>query len=137
MFSLHPQLAADTALVGHLALCRLVLMNDRTFPWLILVPEREAIREIFELSDDDQLRLIREISLVSRAVADCCHADKINVAALGNVVPQLHVHIISRFENGPAWPGPVWGKLPATPYPMEDMQATLHRLRSALATTLR
>ena len=136
-FSLDPRLAADTFLVGRLVLCRLLLMNDQTFPWLILVPERPEIREIFELAEDDRSRLIEEISLVSRVVAGCFHADKINVAALGNVVPQLHVHVLARSRNDPAWPGPVWGKLSATPYAEALRQATLQRIRAALGPALR
>ncbi len=135
-FSLDPRLAADTVPVGRLTLCRLLLMNDQTFPWLILVPERPGAREIFELAEADQSRLIQEISLVSRTVAHCFQAEKINVAALGNVVPQLHVHVVARFRNDPAWPGPVWGKLPAEPYAEALRQTTLDRIRLALAPSL-
>ena len=119
-FVLHPRLAADTLPIGRLGLSRLLLINDASYPWLILVPERPDIREIHELSVADRALLIEEIALCSRALADALAvdraADKINVAALGNVVAQLHVHIIARYVNDPAWPGPVWGRAPARPY---------------------
>ncbi len=116
MFELHPRLEADCITVGSFPLCRLLLMNDSNYPWFILVPRRAGVREIFELSEDDQRQLLWESSSLSRAIADHFNADKINVAALGNMVPQLHIHHIVRYESDPAWPAPVWGHAAAKPY---------------------
>src|SRR5512146_1384973 len=116
MFELHPQLAKDCLPLGRLALCRVLLMNDATYPWFILVPERDGVRELFELDADDRLALWDESALLSRALVQAFAPDKLNVAALGNQVPQLHVHHIARYRHDPAWPAPVWGKLPPKPY---------------------
>ena len=132
MFELHPQLAADTHPVGDLALCRVLLMDDAHWPWAILVPRRAAVREIFELGEADQAQLLRESSLVARRMAELFAADKMNVAALGNVVPQLHVHHIVRHRGDPAWPKPVWGQLPRQPYDAAAARATVARLAAAL-----
>ena len=105
---LHPQLLADTHHVKDLALCRVLLMDDARFCWLILAPMRENMREIFELPAADQAQLMHEISAAAKALKLYTHAEKINVAALGNVVPQLHVHIIARHKHDCAWPQPVW-----------------------------
>lgn len=119
-FALHRQLAADTLPVARLALSQLLLINDATYPWLVLVPERPGLRELYELGDADQIQLMTELAAVSRALIAACGSqrvpDKLNVAALGNVVPQLHVHVIARFRDDPAWPAPVWGRAPAVPY---------------------
>jgi diadenosine tetraphosphate (Ap4A) HIT family hydrolase len=126
-FALHPQLAADTLPVARLALSRLVLMNDATYPWLILVPERPGLSELYELSAADQIQLMTEVTAVCRALIAACGPervpDKFNVAALGNVVPQLHLHVIARFRDDPAWPSPVWGRAPAVPYPPAAAEA--------------
>ena len=106
MFELHPRLAADTREVTRLSLCRVLLMNDRRFPWLILVPARADIREIHQLSAPDRATLVEEIATVAQAMETLHKADKMNVAALGNQVPQLHVHVIARFTSDPAWPNP-------------------------------
>lgn len=132
MFELHTQLAKDCAVVGDLGLCRVLLMNDAGYPWLILVPRREAVEELFQLSPADQRQLIDEVSGVSEALAGHARADKMNVAALGNVVPQLHVHIIARRRNDAAWPRPVWGARPPEPY----AEAALARALSELAALL-
>jgi diadenosine tetraphosphate (Ap4A) HIT family hydrolase len=115
-FELHPRLAADTTALGDFPLCRLLLMNDANYPWFILVPRRPGAREIYLLEEADQRQIWRESALLSRAVMDAFRGDKLNVAALGNVVPQLHLHHVVRHATDPAWPGPVWGKLPAKPY---------------------
>lgn len=122
MFSLHPRLAADTRPVTDLPLCRVLLMNDRTYPWLILVPQRPDLREMHRLSGPDQAQLLAELMTVSRVLEAHTGALKMNVAALGNMVPQLHIHVIARFEGDAAWPAPVWGKAPAAPY--DDAAAT-------------
>lgn len=115
-FVLDPRLAADTIALGHLPLSRLLLMNDCQYPWLILVPERPALSELFDLEASDRQQLMHEISTVAAVLAEVCRPTKINVGALGNIVRQLHVHIVARNEGDPAWPGPVWGKVPARPY---------------------
>lgn len=132
MFELHPQLAADTHPVGDLALCRVLLMDDAGWPWLILVPRRPGVREVHELDPDDQARLIGESSLAARAMATLFAADKMNLAALGNVVPQLHVHVIARHHGDPAWPRPVWGARPRQPYDGPAARATAARVAAAL-----
>lgn len=99
-----------------LPLCHLRLMNQKAAPWLVLIPRRAEMREIFELAAEDRIQLIEEIAQASRALDKLYAPDKINVAALGNMVPQLHIHVIARFKSDDAWPNPVWGKLPAEPY---------------------
>lgn len=121
-FTLHPQLEADSILLRDLALCQLRLMNQKDVPWLILVPRRDNVREIFELSKVDRAILMEEIARASHALTKLYAPDKINVAALGNIVPQLHVHVIARFKKDGAWPAPVWGKLPSEPYPKEAIE---------------
>ena len=113
-WSLHPQLASDTAPVGDLALSRLLAINAADYPWLILVPRRAGVREIIDLGDE-AARLMDEIAQVSRALKDVTKCDKLNVAAIGNVVPQLHVHIVARWTTDPLWPKPVWGAAPPRP----------------------
>ncbi|MDT8387091.1 MAG: HIT domain-containing protein [Thiogranum sp.] len=115
-FELDPRLAADSILIGRLPLSVLLLFNDARYPWYILVPQRAAIREVFQLSDADQQQLWRESATLARHLMQSFHADKINIGALGNLVPQLHVHHVARFSSDPAWPGPVWGHSPAQPY---------------------
>ncbi|WP_262692540.1 HIT domain-containing protein [Kordiimonas aestuarii] len=131
-FSLHAKLAADTEWIETLALCRVLMMNDATYPWLILVPERAGIREIHELSEGDQQTLMREMTAVARVMELAFDATKMNVAALGNMVPQLHVHVIARYEGDPAWPGPIWGKMPTVPYEADVMKARIAHLRQHL-----
>ena len=116
VFQLHPQLVKDTLPFGRFSLCRLLFMNDANYPWFILVPEREHIREIHELNDTDRRQLWDESVLLSRALTGVFKPDKLNIAALGNQVPQLHVHHIVRYTHDPAWPAPVWGKVPPRPY---------------------
>ncbi|TLM65548.1 MAG: HIT domain-containing protein, partial [Deltaproteobacteria bacterium] len=116
MFSLDPRLQGDTLPLGAFPLSRLLLMNDRTYPWLILVPQRPDIREIYQLAPADRRQLLDESCQLAEAMAALFRPDKLNIAALGNVVPQLHVHHVARFCTDPAWPAPVWGKGPAIPY---------------------
>ncbi|MGB9429136.1 MAG: HIT domain-containing protein [Gammaproteobacteria bacterium] len=132
MFTLHSHLAKDTVPIGKFALCRLLLMNDSNYPWFILVPERENIREIHELDDADRRELWDESAELSRALTAVFKLDKLNIAALGNQVPQLHVHHIVRYIHDPAWPAPVWGKLPPKPY----YSAEIHKLKNLLVNTL-
>ena len=130
-FVLHERLAADTAPVAELPLCSARLMNDSRWPWLILVPRRAGAVEVHALDDADQVQLMREIAQASRALEAACSPDKINVGALGNMVPQLHVHVIARTRDDEAWPGPVWGVGTATAYG-DALEATAARLRTAL-----
>lgn len=134
-FVLHPQLAADTALVGDLALCQVRLMDDARYPWLILVPRRAGLRESYQLDEPDRARLWREADQVAAALARHLNADKMNLAALGNQVPQLHVHCIARFEGDAAWPRPVWGAVAPRPYEAGERRAMLAELRGLLGLT--
>lgn len=131
-FDIHPTLARDTVEVARLPLCRVLLMKDRRFPWLILVPEREGAREIHGLAMEDRAALIEEVARVSETLERLFRPDKMNVGALGNVVPQLHVHVVARFASDPAWPGPVWGSGPPVPYSEEELEALRERLTSEM-----
>lgn len=115
-FGLHPQLAQDTHFVADLPLCRVLLMDESRYPWLILVPRRAGIREIHELDAADRHQLWEESDQASHALLALFQPDKLNLAALGNMVPQLHLHHIARFQTDAAWPTPVWGKFPPEPY---------------------
>lgn len=132
MFHLHPRLAADTFHLGDFPLCRVLLMNDAQYPWLVLVPRRADLREVHELSEADQQQLLRESSWVSRQLDEALQAEKMNVANLGNVVSQLHWHVVARFVDDPAWPAPIWGRNPVVPYTPEELKETLAILRAAL-----
>lgn len=131
-FSLHPQLAADTMLVGDLPLARVLLMNDANYPWLILVPRLPGIVEIIDLEENAQVQLMGEIARTSAALKEVTACDKLNVAAIGNVVPQLHVHVVARYRTDIAWPKPVWGAAPAKPYADDARAQLVARLRAAL-----
>jgi diadenosine tetraphosphate (Ap4A) HIT family hydrolase len=133
-FKLHPRLAADTIEISSLPLCRVLLMNDANYPWLILVPQRPNLREIFELSPEEQAQLVHESSQVACWMSAHFKADKINIAALGNLVPQLHIHHIARSTHDLAWPAPVWGHAPAQAYTSEALEQRLHVIRHALAS---
>jgi diadenosine tetraphosphate (Ap4A) HIT family hydrolase len=132
MSELHPQLVKDCVLVGRFPLCRLLLMRDANYPWFILVPDREGIMEIYQLSGRDRTRLMEESCLLAKALAVQWSADKLNIAALGNVVPQLHVHHIVRYRDDPAWPAPVWGRVDAKPYSDAAVADVITRLKHAL-----
>ena len=126
-FALDARLAADTIPIGDLTLCTVLLMDDARFPWLILVPRRVGASELTDLSEADATALMQEIRIAARVVADLAKPDKLNVGALGNVVPQLHVHVVGRFRSDPAWPGPVWGHGSRTPYPAHAAAALVER----------
>jgi diadenosine tetraphosphate (Ap4A) HIT family hydrolase len=132
VFSIHERLKADTLEITRLGLSRLLLMNDSSLPWLILVPEREGVTEIHQLSADDRSSLMEEIALASRMIQTLYAPDKINVGALGNLVPQLHIHVIGRYRTDRAWPGPIWGTGPVVPYSEEEKEAVLRRFREAI-----
>ncbi len=115
-FALHPRLAADTVPVGELPLCSVLLTDDSRYPWLILVPRRAGLREIVDLPPQDRAVLVEEIAAASRALRAVTGSEKLNVAAIGNVVAQLHVHVVARFAADAAWPEPVWGRGSAVRY---------------------
>jgi diadenosine tetraphosphate (Ap4A) HIT family hydrolase len=131
-FQLHPQLNEDCINIGKLALSRLLLMNDSQFPWLILVPEIAGITEIYQLNKAQRSLLIEESSTLAERLTTLYKADKINIAAIGNLVPQLHVHHIVRYKHDKAWPAPVWGKFPALPYLEQELAKTIRLITSAL-----
>ncbi|TVQ31186.1 MAG: HIT family protein [Wenzhouxiangella sp.] len=130
-FELDKRLATDSLPVTDLALGRVRLMNDRRFPWLLLVPRRPGCVEVLDLDDADQERLWTEIRLLAEALRAISAPDKLNIAALGNQVAQLHVHVIARFRNDAAWPAPIWGVGKPEPYPDEG-QALIERLTAQL-----
>lgn len=132
MFQLHERLAADTHKLGESRLCNVLLMNDNTWPWVILVPRVSGIREIYELPIVQQQRLLFESSALSEGMMELFRGDKMNVAALGNMVPQLHLHHIVRYQGDPAWPGPVWGKQPPVPYTDDQLVNVKAKLQSLL-----
>lgn len=132
-FALHPRLAADTAEVGRLALSRVLLMNDARVPWLVLVPERPGVTELHGLSQAERGLLVEEIAAASRVLERLYGPHKLNVGALGNLVPQLHVHVVARFRDDAAWPGPIWGSGAAIPYDAARLEAERARLRDAFA----
>lgn len=131
-FELHPRLAADSIVLGDFPLCRLLLMNDAQYPWFILVPRRAGAREIYLLAEADQQALLRESAQLSGAIMQAYAGEKLNVAALGNLVPQLHVHHVVRKQADPAWPAPVWGRHPAQPYDEAGRHARMDALRPLL-----
>jgi len=132
MFKLHEQLKRDCILVGEFPLSQLLLMNDAQYPWFILVPQRNNISEIYQLSDEDQQLLFHESVYLSKVLMKTYHGDKMNTAALGNVVPQLHVHHVVRYKNDVAWPAPVWGVRSAQPYSAATLHQRLGLLRESL-----
>jgi diadenosine tetraphosphate (Ap4A) HIT family hydrolase len=129
---LHPQLADDTHPVAVLPLCDLQLMDDANYPWLVLVPRVVDAVELIDLDPAQQAELLAEIGRVSRLLQAEFKPYKLNVAALGNLVPQLHVHVIARYEEDPAWPRPVWGMAAARPYSLEQLASLIARLQAAL-----
>ncbi|MDH3979171.1 MAG: HIT domain-containing protein [Gammaproteobacteria bacterium] len=132
MAAIHERLQADCLLLGRFPLCHLLLMQDANYPWCILVPDREDIREIYQLSDSDQQQLMQESVQLSRALVAAFGPDKLNVAALGNVVPQLHVHHIVRYRQDVTWPDPVWGRLEPRAYTEERLAEVLTLLADKL-----
>lgn len=136
-FVLHRRLAEDTALALDLPLCTVLLMNDETLPWLILVPRRTGIREIHELEPADRLVLMEELTLASRVACGLYRPDKLNIGALGNIVDQLHIHLVSRYRSDRAWPGPVWGADGARAYAHGRLAAEAARVKKAFEDRLR
>ncbi|AQY68162.1 MULTISPECIES: HIT domain-containing protein [Pseudomonas] len=132
MFALDQRLQQDTLTIGDFPLCRLLLSNDSNYPWFILVPRINGISEVFQLSVIDQQKLWNETTTLAQLLSEGFGADKMNIGALGNVVSQLHVHVIVRKRDDMAWPAPVWGKHPARPYTEEQVAAIRARLRELL-----
>jgi len=128
-WSLHPQLDKDTINIGDLPLSRVLVIKDANYPWLLLVPRRVDVRELIDLDDVEQAQLTTEINRVARALKDVTKPDKLNIAALGNAVPQLHIHIIARRTSDAAWPRPVWGVVPPLPHEAQEVEAFIAALR--------
>ena len=131
-FSLHPRLLGEIVFVLDLQLSRLVLMNNRRFPWLLLVPRLPDVMEIVDLSEEDQKILWGEIARISKLLRDLFEPDKLNVATIGNLVPQLHVHLIARFQADEAWPKPTFGFAPPIAYAQDELEALTARIRAQL-----
>lgn len=134
-FALDHRLQSDCAWVGDLMLCRVLLIKDANYPWVLLVPKRERVSEIYQLDTDDQEQLIWESSFVAKALAEEFGADKMNIAALGNVVPQLHLHHVVRKQSDPAWPDPVWGRVKPRAYSPAQLKDRVLRLQKCFATS--
>ena len=132
-FTLDPVLGDDTHVIGDLELCRVLLMDDARFPWLILVPRQAERTDLIDLDETDRQILMREIALASEALKTIFNPDKLNVAALGNQVRQLHIHVIARFVSDEAWPSPVWGHGRAQPYPPHMAGSLIGRIGDALS----
>ena len=116
-FALDPRLSAEALPIGDLPLSAVLLVDDSRYPWFVLVPRRPDVSELTDLDAADAAALMGEIRIATRVMIALAKPDKVNVAALGNIVPQLHVHVIARFLSDPAWPGPVWGSGSRSPYP--------------------
>jgi diadenosine tetraphosphate (Ap4A) HIT family hydrolase len=136
MFELNPVLGRDSILVGHFSLCQLRLINDAQFPWFILVPQRNEVAEIYQLVDEDRQQLMAESCLLAETLHDAFSATKLNIAAIGNQVPQLHVHHIVRYKTDSCWPSPVWGKLDSVPYTAENLASILQKVQALLSDDL-
>ncbi|MBF8999540.1 MULTISPECIES: HIT family protein [Vibrio] len=132
-FELHPQLAKDTDVIGHFPLCIALLHKDDAVPWVILVPKKEALKELHHLPMEEQQQFLLESQVVSEAIEQLFSPDKINLGALGNMVPQLHIHHIARFKTDVAWPGPVWGNTKGAVRAAEEQQQLVKTLRQEFA----
>lgn len=131
-FQLDKTLKADSLIMGHFKLSYLLLMNDSKYPWFTLVPRRPEITEIYQLSASDQALLWQESNMLSRAIMEHFSGDKLNIAAIGNIVSQLHLHHVVRFENDSVWPKPIWGQLPMTRYDDENAQEIISIISNQL-----
>ena len=132
-FQLDSRLDADTIPVGDLALSSVLLLNDARFPWFVLVPRIAGLSELTDLSEEQSAQLMQEIRIATKVMLALSQPDKVNVGALGNIVTQLHVHVIGRFRSDPAWPGPVWGHGSRTPYPDHAASALIERAATLFA----
>ncbi|MCO7513605.1 HIT domain-containing protein [Pseudomonas guariconensis] len=133
MFVMDSRLQQDSLVLGDFPLCRLLLSKDANYPWFILVPRRADVSELFQLDEADQRQLWKETTYLAETLKDSFAADKMNVATLGNVVSQLHMHVIVRRRDDAAWPAPVWGRQPAVAYTDEQVEAVRQRLRAVLS----
>ena len=131
-FKLHPQLQQDCISLGHFELCQLLMMNDSQYPWFILVPKIADIKEIYQLSKKNRQLLAEESNYLAENLAQLYTPDKLNIAAIGNLVPQLHIHHIARYQTDIAWPAPVWGKFNAIPYTKTQLIATTTNIKYQL-----
>ena len=131
-WSLHPRLAADTTAVGDLALARVLLANDANYPWLILVPRRPGLTELIDMDPNEQVQLLAEVDTAARALKAITECEKLNIAAIGNIVAQLHVHVVARRHSDAAWPKPVWGAVPPLAYNPAVRDGLIGALRRGL-----
>lgn len=131
-FQLHERLQLDCISIGRFDLCQILMMNDSQFPWFILVPEKAGIREIYQLSKAERHTLAEESSYLAENLAILYKADKMNIAAIGNLVPQLHIHHIVRYQTDKAWPAPIWGKFAAIPYTQLQILDDTARVKAQL-----
>jgi diadenosine tetraphosphate (Ap4A) HIT family hydrolase len=131
-WQLDAQIGRDTAQVGDLTLCCVRAMNDATYPWLVLVPRRAGVTEIIDMDAADRAQLMTEISAAATVLKDVTRCDKLNIGAIGNLVPQLHIHIVARRRGDPAWPKPVWGAAPPQPYAPQTLDAFVEAVREAI-----
>ena len=137
MFQLHPVLQKDTVLIGEFSLSLVLISKDANYPWVILVPKRSEVKEIYQLSLADRQSLLEESCLLASALVEIFKPDKLNVATIGNMVPQLHCHVVGRFKNDPAWPGPIWGVGTAQPYAEDAGRDRLATLRADLISAFK
>jgi len=133
--NIHPQLIADTHYLGKLALSHCLLMDDSRYPWIILIPDVDKVEEIYQLPEQDRQLLLHESCLIQQVMVELFNPDKLNLGALGNIVPQLHLHHIARNSDDPAWPAPVWGHSPAVPYPAEELENTIKLIKNSMELT--
>jgi len=136
MFTLDPRLEQDTILLGDFPLSRVLLMNDARYPWVILVPRITGLTEVFQLDADQQQQIMFESNFVAKTMSDLVQADKMNTAALGNVVSQLHIHHVARYQGDETWPEPIWGKGQAVPYRGQERDAVSQQLKSVFEDLL-
>ncbi|MDG1874036.1 MAG: HIT domain-containing protein [Mariniblastus sp.] len=130
-FQLHPDLKRDGILIGKLTLCQVLLINDSAYPWFVLVPQRDNVRDTIDLTSEDYESLWSESRVLSKAIMKIFAGEKLNVAALGNITPQFHLHHVVRYSTDAAWPGPIWGKQPLTPYDSIEVENIRRMLAEA------
>ena len=132
LFQLHPRLKQDCITIGRFDLCQLLMMNDSQYPWFILVPEKADIKEIYQLSKLERHALTEESSYLAENLATLYKADKMNIAAIGNLVPQLHIHHVVRYQADKSWPAPIWGKFAAVPYTQQQITDNIDQVKEQL-----
>lgn len=136
-FQLHPRLAQDTIFLGRFELCQVLLMNDAQYPWCILVPEVANVTELYQLDTVQRHQLMDESCFLAENLAMLYQADKMNVATIGNIVTQLHIHHVVRYQNDKTFPAPVWGKYPAIPYDAAELTRHTQLIQSKLAKKIK